>query len=389
VRVTDITIDASDHGATLRADVHLDTHWVWGEEPFNLWFRYPPEYVDYLAVDNGDPFVAALLAVAMRLGEDLVIEAGVSPILHRNATSTIQDIWCRWHKDFQRVGLTCGIREPGLIAAPARTGLFFSLGVDSSYTLAKNRRDHPADVETIRHLLMVEGFDVYLWESERFIPMLEHASRVGDALGASVLGVTTNLRELTDRVVDWVTMYFAAALASTALAIRGAIGRVNLAASFTYEHLFPGGSHPLLDPLWGTEELTIVHDGCEASRVDKIRLLVDHGPPVLLDNLRVCNTGELTEAYNCGRCEKCIRTMIALESLGGLGRCGTLPNEIDLDAFAHFSVRPEYHAIAYKELLGILHGNRDEERLRTILEDKLRLCGPEAQAQIGLQVTPQ
>ncbi|MDZ4719654.1 MAG: hypothetical protein SH847_14465, partial [Roseiflexaceae bacterium] len=35
-------------------------------------------------------------------------------------------------------------------------------------------------------------------------------------------------------------------------------------------------------------------------------------------------------AYNCGRCEKCLRTMVALESLGALGRCQTFAIPLDL-----------------------------------------------------------
>src|SRR5690606_18532962 len=36
-------------------------------------------------------------------------------------------------------------------------------------------------------------------------------------------------------------------------------------------------------------------------------------------------------AYNCGKCEKCLRTMIMLELNGHLERCATLPTELNLD----------------------------------------------------------
>ncbi|HWH00753.1 MAG TPA: hypothetical protein VNV66_15890 [Pilimelia sp.] len=385
MRVDRIRTRTTAHCAMLEADVHLDTHWVWGDEPFPLWYRFPPQYGPRLRADNGDPFVAALLGVAMRLGEDLHIEADVAPLLLRHATGTIQDIWTRWHADFRRVRLSAGAgaeRSPG---PGRRRGLFFSLGVDSAYCLAKNRRDHAADDDTITDLILVEGFDVYLWEAERFPPMVAAARRVAEATGARVLPVTTNLRELTDRVVDWVTAHFAAGLASTALAL-DAHDAVHLAASFTYEHLFPGGSHPLLDPLWSTEALSVVHDGCEAGRMDKLRLLAQPRYQVLLDHLRVCNTGELTDAYNCGRCEKCVRTMIGLRAAGALDRCASLPHDIDADRFACLPLRPEYHHIAYRELRDAL-GRDDpvDRRLRAVLEHKLRLCA-EAGTAVGRQV---
>ncbi|WP_143162531.1 hypothetical protein [Couchioplanes caeruleus] len=377
--------EASDRSLILRADVHFETHWVWGDEPFRLWYRYPPEFSPWLSAGNGDPFVAALLGVAMRLGEDLHIDADVSPRLHRHAATTIQDIWTRWHADFQRVRLHCGVGAPRMPEREHRRGLFFSLGVDSAYCLAKNRHGGPVVEDRIDDLIMIEGFDVYLWESERFPPMVAAAERVAAATGARVVPVTTNLREVTDRVVDWVTMHFAAGLASTVLGIGGAYDAVHLAASFTYDNLFPGGSHPLLDPLWGTEGVTIVHDGCEAGRMDKIRVLADPEYQVLLDNLRVCNTGELTDAYNCGHCEKCVRTMIALRAVGALDRCASLPSTIDVERLAGFPLRPEYHITAYQELLDALGDDELDRRLRGVLEDRLRLCA-EAGTAIGLQV---
>jgi hypothetical protein len=51
----------------------------------------------------------------------------------------------------------------------------------------------------------------------------------------------------------------------------------------------------------------------------------------LIKRLRVCATSELTSAYNCGRCEKCLRTMIGLHIAGVLDQCETLPHEIDPD----------------------------------------------------------
>ena len=47
------------------------------------------------------------------------------------------------------------------------------------------------------------------------------------------------------------------------------------------------------------------------SRPTKVRRLVEAG--VDLNELRVCN--RFTD-FNCGRCEKCLRTMVALEVMG-------------------------------------------------------------------------
>ena len=48
--------------------------------------------------------------------------------------------------------------------------------------------------------VVVEGFDIYLWESERFPPLLSNIRKVVDVFCKDILPVSTNLRELTDKV---------------------------------------------------------------------------------------------------------------------------------------------------------------------------------------------
>jgi hypothetical protein len=57
------------------------------------------------------------------------------------------------------------------------------------------------------------------------------------------------------------------------------------------------------------------------------------GSPLALENLTVCWRSKL--AHNCGVCEKCLRTMIALALAGALGQCTTLPGSLDLDLVRH------------------------------------------------------
>lgn len=79
----------------------------------------------------------------------------------------------------------------------------------------------------------------------------------------------------------------------------------------SYGQLFPLGSHPLTDPLWGNEAVSIVHDGCEVGRTGKVKLIVQNG--FALEALRVCLD---SNDENCGKCTKCLRTMVTLHILG-------------------------------------------------------------------------
>jgi hypothetical protein len=266
----------------------------------------------------------------MVLNEPLSIDAVVSPRLLESADQ-IQAIYHCWNRSMSFVSVDAKIgrrlTSPGLLAGKSQcSALFFSLGVDSTYSLLKHL---PASTQPVDHLIIVEGFDVYLWERERFSPMLSNVRSLADRLGLGVLAVTTNLREVSDRVIDWVAYYHGPAMASVALALGHKFSTVHISAAQTYSCLIPRGVHPLLDPLWGTEKLSFHHEGLEATRLDKIRALARY--PFLVECLRVCITDEVTDSYNCGRCEKCVRTMLGLYVAGALEHCKTLPHKLDLE----------------------------------------------------------
>ena len=171
------------------------------------------------------------------------------------------------------------------------------------------------------------------------------------------------------------SMYHGAALASVALAVGGLFRRIHIAASTTYDQLYPLGTHPVLDPLWSTEGLSFVHDGCEADRIAKTRLAAQS--PLALDTLRVC-PGHTPE-YNCGRCIKCLPTMLDLLQAGALGNCRTLPHEIDVPSLRRM-LREHRRAINeenYRRRLASLEPSPANADLRAALAEAV---GREADA---------
>ena len=80
--------------------------------------------------------------------------------------------------------------------------------------------------------------------------------------------------------------------------------------AYSFSQLIPLGSHPLTDPLYSTEGVEIIHEGAEARRVDKVVKIAES--PLALSNLRVCFEDM---NINCGKCAKCLRTIIPLQLL--------------------------------------------------------------------------
>jgi hypothetical protein len=328
MRVSDVEIVDGEDGCRLQARVTSERdqdHDEWFA-PFDLWFQYPEWCRPYLRVENGDPFVAALLVAAMRTSEQLSVPAPVSPMLLR-ALPEIQAIYAAFDRRAISLVVDADARDDALsvLTGVRRVGLFFSLGVDSFYSLLKNRHDQPPD-RSITHLISVQGFDAIDEEGDfGFSPMmLANLHQVAGETGATLLPVQTNIRRVTAWLAPW-TIVHGGAMAAIALALNGMFERVLIAASASYDVLGPWGTHPLLDPLWSTETLTVIHDGCEKDTIDKTWF--NTRSDLFLDTVRVC-PGYGAE-YNCGRCLKCLRTTIDLWKSGHLDRCRTLPHRID------------------------------------------------------------
>jgi hypothetical protein len=198
--------------------------------------------------------------------------------------------------------------------------------VDSFYSLLKDvELSTDAEHEPVTHLLYA-NFERH--HGRAYERLLDRLRRVAEETDRQLVLIDTNVRSLTERATFWPD-YHCAALASVALALQGLLGRCLIAASDHYRHLPPLGSHPILDHLWSTERLEIVHDGAEATHSDKVVRQIARSR-LALETLSVCWRSE--PAHNCGICEKCLRTMAILEMAGSLGRCATLPHTLDIQA---------------------------------------------------------
>src|SRR5262249_14111684 len=161
----------------------------------------------------------------------------------------------------------------------------------------------------------IHGFDIPLENTLLRTRVSTAVREVASAFGKPLIEVETNLKELLIEHAPWEYAH-GALLAGAALLLSPQFGRIYIAASDSYETaMVAWGSHPLLDPLWSTECTTIVHDGTEATRMNKVAAVA--GSDVALRWLRVCWENPNGE-YNCGRCAKCLRTMASLRILGAL-----------------------------------------------------------------------
>ena len=299
-----------------------------------------------------------MLPAAMRSGQPLRVEGAVSPRL-LDALPSIQALFASWGLPRVPV-MTRRRRRRTPWRLPRRgTACFFSGGVDSFYTVLTRR-------PMLTHLIFVHGFDLPL-DSELRQPAALAAREVAAALGLELIEVETNVRSLIDRYVSW-ELCHGAALASVGLLFQERFRKILIPSTHSYADLTPWGSHPLLDPLWSTELTEFVHDGTHATRVEKCLAVADSD--IALRHLRVCWENR-DGRYNCGECEKCLRTMISLAAAEALERCGTLPHRLDAEAVAAMPLGSGNKRAYATENLAVLErtGGRPDlqEALRTAI----------------------
>ena len=335
IHAPELTFGPGDRTSTVTAKVDFLGASV------DVWYRF----VGIVPEPAADAFVTSMLLPAMLHGLAVVSEAPVSPRL-LGQLPVIQDIYATWVPALQKVPITASFADPAGEAGGG-TAAFFTGGMDSFYTLLT----HQAEIET---LIFAHAFPAPL-SAERRAAASRTVQRVAAAFGVHLIEVESNFASLLE---DWFEvgrrghlsptmlnfeLAHGAAMAAIAHLLPRTIGRVYIAAGSTYKHLEPWGSHPLLDPMWSTEKRSFVHDGAAATRIQKAHTVA--GSDVALQTLRVCQEGGTRTGLNCGRCEKCLRTMVNLRIAGALDRCTVFAERLDLArlSLAHTSFVDEFY----------------------------------------------
>lgn len=263
-----------------------------------------------------DPFLLGSLMLFMRHGGELHVEGPVSRRLLAGLEEW-QEAWALWRPNVYRTVrmsadevVTDSPRSPRAIAA-------FSGGVDAAFTV----RRHLTGLAGWRTAelaagLLVQGFEIPLEQDDVFHRARDRAATMLAGSELELLSLRTNIGQLG---LNWADAFgLATAACLTLYAPNYGIGL--LGSSEPYDHLLlPWGSHPITDHLMSSGSMEVRHDGAGASRTEKVRLLASW--PEARANLRVCHAGEHMDR-NCGRCEKCVRTVLNFRAIGaGLPEC--------------------------------------------------------------------
>lgn len=316
-----------------RARVAAGITWEECDRPgLDVFFETDEKFADALSC-SPHPFLVGCILPAFHHREKRIrIDDEICPELKEGLITAMN--WIRhWYYEPERdlVNIEAKIRTyTSSRRSPGRAAFFFSGGLDCLATLRHNRLNFPLESPgAMKDGIMIYGQNI---ESdnrpETFKKAVKSLSEVAQDAQLTIVPVYTNIRELDEDEIVF-DINHGAILGAVAHALAQRLDLIYISASDSIPglrtvgrySLKPHGSHPLLDPNYSSSDMRIKHDGVALSRLDKTRLLADWDPA--LRNIKVC--GPNWPGENCGRCEKCKRTMLELLAAGVLHKTRAFP----------------------------------------------------------------
>jgi hypothetical protein len=306
-----------------RVKVLATASWEDSDRPAQeIFFATEEKYAESISC-NPNAFLVACILPAMHHGEKRVRVGGkICPELKENLFDVMG-----WLRHWFEPNYIFPLIEAETISrlenftSPNKTGFFISGGIDSLAVLRANRLNYPlTHPGSFKYGLLIHGQNI---ESDNRLSTFKKAfadlSVLAKDAQIELIPVYTNIRNI-EPSSEFFHISHGALLAAIAHAFVNCFNTISIAATGDIPTLSlvnkriikPHGSHPLIEPYFSSRELRIRYDGLSFSRIDKMRLIADWD--VALQNIRVCEPNWPGE--NCGRCEKCVRTMLALLALG-------------------------------------------------------------------------
>jgi hypothetical protein len=327
VKINDVRLERSGAGARAVARV------TWEDcprPPLDLFFETDESGSEDMQAAP-EAFVTACILPAMRDGERrLEIEGPLCPRLVDGAASAIAMLAGWWGPPRRAVVIEARAGLKSLRPRrPERAAVFLTGGVDSRHLLRTNRRHfdegHPARI--------VEGLSVF----GHLCPSNEVTVKWNDRLLAALSGaakdlrlplvrVRTNIWELAPDVEFLASESLSSAIASATHLFRSRWSSVMFASSRELTRQPTRGTHALLDPLWSSSALEVRYLETPLTRLERLHAIADEPPGVR--DLLVCLAFPAAPHLNCGECEKCVRTMLELVTVGRLAEARHFPRRV-------------------------------------------------------------
>jgi hypothetical protein len=335
----------------------------WQADDSGLYFAVPIEYKEYLCEERGDAFVVAMLWYAMVTGSDIESAAPMSEKMVFHITRYLIPALCTDEKGYRRIKILGPTTDkPYNNAGGVGTGM--SCGVDSFYSMHEYTKPDTPEKYRLTHLTYFNMGAIFhpnrsekkQYSIKEFYDTTdrmsdekrENARQVSEQAGLSMVYVKSNLD----------SDYYRGAYGHTAV-YRNSAMALSLQGLFAVYYnssggwpgyfdltLTEGSQHyeALLCTCFSTESLSFILSDY-VTRAEKTIAIADD--KLAQKYLDVCFCFN-----NCGKCSKCIRTLVTLDIIGKVDQfCGLFDVE-------HFK---QHRAEAYFQILKTKDGDAKED----------------------------
>lgn len=298
-----------------------------GQFPEQLYFKGDASALPERTPPSGNFALVGLLYPAMVLGEDLEIEAAVSPILLYAIQHDIQSLLIDYRPELKRIKVSATSTLSASHSAQTNVATGFSAGVDTFTTLALFTAE---DVPDSLRLTSLTLFDVGAMGPPNLTSEIfeKYRCRVRDYSENNSFNwqaVRSNLDQFYGVIGHGFQLNHVIRNVAAALVFEDILSCYLYSSSYPYRHINTGNDdmsfiEPMLLSLLSTETVQFKSAGAGLAREQKTELVSSYQPAMLMLDVCVASAAIRLKSkkINCSNCWKCSRTMLNLDVLGRL-----------------------------------------------------------------------
>ena len=338
-----------------------------GEE-HKVWYSFPSKFKDYASLEVADSLVVAFLWYAMEHSIDIETELPVSEKLMQSLTKELIPFFDKYFPYMHSIKLHCNLFMDDFHGTHVGTGI--SCGIDSLSTIIYHGLQEEIQHYKVDTLTLLNSG--YYSNNLSYMEYTVQSRNFAEEHGYSFLSVDSNLSNITNYdfmkshtfLTNSIILLFQKYFKNYFYASGFPVSQFNV----NYKNHSAAKIELYSLKNISTQSLTF-HSGCNTfTRVEKTKLIMQY--PDFRKYLFVCTSGRFV-SENCSECEKCIRTMLALESIGMADKIGERFDEKIYQKnrirYISFALRKRNKNIFYKEIIDSFKQNNIKIPLRAHL----------------------
>lgn len=282
-----------------------------------LWYEVDNKYSKYLCTELADSFLVVLLLFAMKENENIIIEdVPVSEILLFNIKNYLMPTLTKNIKKYKFINIEANTSNLKF-TSNTHNGSGISRGVDSFCTLKEFTEDCPTDMKIdILTFFNIGAHGEY--DSEKAFKLFKKrmisSQKFALENGYSFLDVNTNISDFI--LLDFEETHTFRNL-SIVFALQKLFKNYYYSSGINIEDFCISEKDTAFYDIYimyllSNQNIRFFSSGASMTRLDKTRAIATYEPSY--NNLSVC----FKDDYNCGKCEKCVRTIYEFYSTNNL-----------------------------------------------------------------------